>query len=89
MCPTTPLSQFAKRSNTTNTAANRQSQGKKQNASMSCERASKILDGYGFSSVKASNCEGKENAFAATRDGKSYVIKMSSANGELTQVKKQ
>ena len=83
-----PLSQFAKRSSMT-TAAKQQSQGKKQNASISCERASKILDGYGFSSVKASNCEGKEYAFAATRDGKSYVIKMSSANGELIQVKKQ
>jgi len=65
-----------------------QSQTKKQ-TSISCDKGSKIVAGYGFSSVKASSCEGKEYAFAATRDGKNYVIKMSSASGELTQVKKQ
>ncbi len=61
----------------------------KKPAIISCDRASKIVAGYGFSAVKPSTCEGKEYAFAATRDGKSYVIKMSAANGELTQVQKQ
>jgi hypothetical protein len=56
---------------------------------ISCDKGSKIVAGYGFSAVKPSTCEGKEYAFAATRDGKNYVIKMSSANGELTQVQKQ
>jgi len=65
-----------------------QTQTKKATA-ISCDRASKIVTGYGFSSVKASSCQGKEYAFAATRDGKNYVIKMSAANGELTQVQKQ
>jgi hypothetical protein len=64
-------------------------QAQKKPASITCDRASKIVAGYGFSSVKASTCQGKEYAFAATRDGSSYVIKMSSASGELTQVKKQ
>ena len=70
------------------TKATPQQQAKKQ-ASISCDRASKIVTGYGFTSVKASSCQGKEYAFAGTRDGNNYVIKMSSANGELTQVKKQ
>jgi hypothetical protein len=65
-----------------------QPQAKKTGA-ITCDKASKIVSGYGFSAVKPSTCEGKEYAFAATRDGKNYVIKMSSANGELTQVQKQ
>ena len=64
-------------------------QSQKKPASITCDKASKIVAGYGFSAVKASTCQGKEYAFAATRDGASYVIKMSSASGELTQVKKQ
>ena len=61
----------------------------KKTGAISCDKASKIVAGYGFSAVKPSTCQGKEYAFAATRDGKNYVIKMSSANGELTQVQKQ
>jgi len=64
-------------------------QAQKKPTSITCDKASKIVAGYGFSSVKPSTCQGKEYAFDATRDGSSYVIKMSSANGELTQVKKQ
>ena len=64
-------------------------QSQKKPASITCDKASKIVAGYGFSAVKPSTCHGKEYAFAATRDGANYVIKMSSANGELTQVKKQ
>ncbi|MFO0990988.1 MAG: hypothetical protein U1E67_03545 [Hyphomicrobiales bacterium] len=64
-------------------------QAQKKPTSITCDKASKIVAGYGFSAVKPSTCQGKEYAFAATRDGASYVIKMSSASGELTQVKKQ
>lgn len=64
-------------------------QSQKKSASITCDKASKIVAGYGFSAVKPSTCQGKEYAFAATRDGANYIIKMSSANGELTQVKKQ
>jgi hypothetical protein len=55
---------------------------------MSCDKAEKIVSGYGFTSVKPTTCTGQVFAFNATRSGKAYVIKLSSANGELTEVKK-
>lgn len=55
---------------------------------MTCDRAEQIVSGYGFTSVKPSSCSGEVFAFNAMRSGKSYVIKLSSASGELTEVKK-
>ncbi len=55
---------------------------------MSCDKAGKIVSGYGFTSVKPATCTGQVFAFNATRSGKAYVIKLSSASGELTEVKK-
>lgn len=55
---------------------------------MTCDNAGKIVSGYGFTSVKPTSCAGQVFAFNATRNGKSYVIKLSSASGELTEVKK-
>lgn len=55
---------------------------------MSCDKAGSIISGYGFQSVKASSCAGKVYAFNATRDGKSFAIKLDAASGELTEVKK-
>ena len=55
---------------------------------MSCDKAEKIVSGYGFTSVKPTTCTGQVFAFIATRSGKAYVIKLSSASGELTEVKK-
>ena len=55
---------------------------------MSCDKAGKIVSGYGFTSVKPTTCTGQVFAFNATRGGKAYVIKLSSASGELTEVKK-
>jgi len=55
---------------------------------MSCDKAEKIVSGYGFTSVKPTTCTGEVFAFNATRSGKAYVIKLSSASGELTEVKK-
>jgi len=57
-------------------------------SSLSCEKATSVVTGYGFSSVTPSSCSGKVYAFNATRDGKSFAIKLNSANGELTEVKK-
>ena len=57
-------------------------------AGMSCDKAEKIVSGYGFTSVKPTTCTGQVFAFNATRSGKAYVIKLSSASGELTEVKK-
>jgi hypothetical protein len=55
---------------------------------MSCDKAEKIVSGYGFTSVRPTTCTGQVFSFNATRSGKSYVIKLSSASGELTEVKK-
>jgi hypothetical protein len=55
---------------------------------MSCDKAEKIVSGYGFTSVKPATCTGQVFAFNATRSGKAYVIKLSSASGELTEVQK-
>lgn len=55
---------------------------------MSCEKATSVVSGYGFSSVTPSSCSGKVYAFNATRDGKSFAIKLDSGSGELTEVKK-
>jgi hypothetical protein len=55
---------------------------------MSCDKAGEIVSGYGFTSVKPTTRTGQVFAFNATRSGKAYVIKLSSASGELTEVKK-
>ncbi|MFM8747228.1 MAG: hypothetical protein ACKOED_11265 [Aestuariivirga sp.] len=55
---------------------------------MSCEQATSVVSGFGFSSVEAANCSGKLYAFNAKRDGKSFVIKLDPASGELKEVKK-
>ena len=55
---------------------------------LSCEKATEVVSGYGFSSVEASACSGKLYAFNAKRGGKSFAIKLNPASGELTEVKK-
>jgi hypothetical protein len=61
----------------------------KKAAGMSCDKATKIVSDYGFTQVKPTSCTGKVYAFNAQRDGKPFVVKLSSASGELTEVKKQ
>jgi hypothetical protein len=60
----------------------------KADSGLSCEKATSVVSGYGFSSVTPSSCSGKVYAFNATRDGKSFAIKLDPASGELTEVKK-
>jgi hypothetical protein len=55
---------------------------------ISCDKAQGIVSGYGFQSVSPQVCVGKTYSFRATRDGKSFEIRMSSASGELTEVRK-
>ncbi len=71
-------------------ASAKQADQKKTSAAsgMSCEKATSVVSGYGFSSVTPSSCSGKVYAFNATRDGKSFAIKLDSGSGELTEVKK-
>lgn len=56
--------------------------------SVNCDRAAKIVSSYGFGAVTATSCTGKIYSFNASRGGKSYEIKLSSASGELTEVRK-
>lgn len=55
---------------------------------LSCAKAEKIVSDYGFADITPTTCTGQVFAFNATRSGKNYVIKMSSASGELTEVKR-
>ncbi|MGH6854222.1 MAG: hypothetical protein ACREDX_00865 [Aestuariivirga sp.] len=57
-------------------------------AALSCDKAGSIIGGYGFSNIKASDCNGQVYAFDAARDGKSYAIKLNALSGELTEVRK-
>ncbi|MGE0210062.1 MAG: hypothetical protein AB7S41_00020 [Parvibaculaceae bacterium] len=56
---------------------------------VSCEEAQRIVADFGFSDVKPRTCAGKVYDMEATRDGQPYEIKLSSADGELTEVKKR
>jgi hypothetical protein len=55
---------------------------------MSCAKATQIVSGYGFDSVAPQACAGKVYAFNAQRGGKSFIVRVDSASGELTEVKK-
>lgn len=55
---------------------------------LSCEKATSVVSGYGFSSVEAATCSGKLYAFNAKRGGNSFAIKLDPASGQLTEVKK-
>lgn len=62
---------------------------KKKPTSISCAKAGQIVSGYGFKSVEQVTCKGQVYAFNATRDGKPFSVKLNSASGELTEVKKR
>lgn len=69
-------------------AASKATQTKTASAGLTCDKASAVVSGYGFSSVTPSSCSGKVYAFNATRDGKAFAIKLDPRSGELTEVKK-
>ena len=58
-------------------------------ASVSCDKAKSIVTGYGFSDIQTTSCSGSVYSFAANRGGKSFAVKVSALNGELTEVKRQ
>lgn len=61
---------------------------KKVKGRISCKSAEKIVAGFGFTDIEAKSCNGKSYDFAAQRDGKPFTITLSSASGELTEVKR-
>lgn len=62
---------------------------KKKPTSITCAKAGQIVSGYGFKGVETVTCKGQVYAFNATRDGKPFSVKLNSASGELTEVKKR
>jgi hypothetical protein len=55
---------------------------------LTCDKATGVVAGFGFGDVKPSDCNGQVYAFNATRDGKSYAIKLNATSGQLTEVRK-
>lgn len=53
-----------------------------------CSKGVEIITGYGFSGVKPKSCSGSAYAFDATRANAAYIITLSAATGEITDVKK-
>ena len=58
-------------------------------AGISCEAGADIVESFGFSDVQSTGCSGDTYGFDATRDGNAYSIRLSAANGELTEVRKR
>jgi hypothetical protein len=58
-------------------------------ANVNCDKAKSIVTGYGFSNIQTMSCSGSVYSFSANRGGKSFSVKVSALNGELTEVKRQ
>ncbi len=68
----------------TQTASVAKSTGQK----IGCTNGADIISGYGFTSVKPQTCTGTVYSYNAVRAQNAYVINLSSATGEITDVKK-
>jgi len=84
-----PSTKSVAKPDTKSAATNKSETKKKTQQALSCDKASEIVSGYGFTAVQSTSCSGPVYAFNASRDGKPFTIKMNSASGELTEVKKQ
>lgn len=56
---------------------------------VTCADAERIVSDFGFSDARATGCTGNTYEIEATRDGKPFAIKVSAADGELTEVKRR
>ncbi len=63
-------------------------QDKVQGKSIGCTAGAAVVTGYGFGSVKPKVCTGATYAYNAARGGKSYLIRLNAASGEILEVKK-
>lgn len=86
--PATAEPQIAVRSVPEPPARSEQKPASRAAGQISCEAAAGIVGGFGFSDVRATSCSGNVYSFSASRDGSAYSIKLSAADGELTEVKK-
>jgi hypothetical protein len=55
---------------------------------IACSKGAEIVSGYGFTSVKPRTCTGTTYSFDATRAANAYLIKVSAATGEISDVQK-
>lgn len=53
-----------------------------------CTAGAAIVTGYGFGTVSPKACTGTTYSYSAQRGGKNYVIQLTAATGEITDVKK-
>lgn len=53
-----------------------------------CTAGAAVVTGYGFGDVKPKTCTGATYSYTATRAGKSFVIELTAASGEVVDVKK-
>jgi hypothetical protein len=56
---------------------------------LSCEAAADIVANFGFSDVQSTSCSGDVYGFDASRDGSNFSIRVSAADGELTEVRRR
>jgi hypothetical protein len=54
---------------------------------VSCGKALKITEHYGYQNVRVQNCFGSEYAFRAMKDGLKVIVLVDPANGRLWQGK--
>ncbi|MBL8790463.1 MAG: hypothetical protein JNM45_08185 [Rhizobiales bacterium] len=69
-------------------AASPAATGATPKGAIACSKGAEIVSGYGFTSVKPKLCNGATYSFDASRAANAYVIKVSSATGEITDVQK-
>ncbi|MCA0433312.1 MAG: ribosome biogenesis regulatory protein homolog [Proteobacteria bacterium] len=70
------------------TASQTASVAKPSGQKIGCTNGADIITGYGFSSVKPKACTGTTFTYDAKRAQNAYLITLSSATGEITDVKK-
>jgi hypothetical protein len=71
------------------TAARTPDQMDEGSGGLSCDAAADIVADFGFSDVQSTSCSGDVYGFDASRDGSSYSIRVSAADGELTEVRRR
>ena len=56
---------------------------------VTCDEGAGIVSSFGFSDVEPRSCAGATYDFAASRDGRSYRIRMNASDGELVEVRRR
>lgn len=84
----TPAAKTAPATTKVASAASPAATGATPKGAIACSKGAEIVSGYGFTSVKPKVCSGATYSFDASRAANAYVIKVSAATGEITDVQK-